>query len=229
VNTTTPTPEEEPEDDNDDLGLNELLKSIQGATKDPDTQAKDREQQLQERIVVLRQSWGVQKRHRDAEVDRSGPWAAKLAAICAKVTQPSKGATFGIYGTRGNGKTQMAVEAMREVTGLGMSARYIQSTALFLRLKATFLKSATETEAEILAEFRKPKLLVIDEIGKRGESIWQDNLMFHLIDMRYGDMNDTILIANLEEEAFVEVVGSSVADRMNEGGGMIHANWPSRR
>jgi DNA replication protein DnaC len=132
-------------------------------------------------------------------------------------------------GTRGNGKTQMAVEAMRTATQRLLSAQYHTAISVFSRIKATFRKDSKESEDDIVRALLKPKLLVLDEVGKRGESDWENTLFFSIVDKRYGDMTDTILVANLEPTAFGECIGASLASRMNQTGGFILADWPSRR
>lgn len=111
----------------------------------------------------------------------------------------------------------------------GHGGSYETALDIFARIKSTFRRDSKESEADIIAALRKPRLLVIDEIGKRGESDWENNVFFGLIDARYRDMTDTILIANLEPAAFSVCVGASLADRMKETGGLILADWPSRR
>jgi len=179
-----------------------------------------------QKIEDLRHSWNVPKRHATAKIEDEGVWGAKSAAIAEKI---GTGALFGIVGTRGNGKTQLAVEAMRKATQRLLSARYETAMSIFTRLKASFRKDGDETEMSVIEDLRKPKLLVIDEVGKRGETDWENNLLFSIVDHRYGDMTDTILIANLEKPAFLECVGLSIASRMNQTGGLIVADWQSRR
>lgn len=184
------------------------------------------DEDLRQKIEDLRHSWNVPKRHATAKIEDEGVWGAKSAAIAEKI---GTGALFGIVGTRGNGKTQLAVEAMRKATQRLLSARYETAMSIFTRLKASFRKDGDETEMSVIEDLRRPKLLVIDEVGKRGETDWENNLLFSIVDHRYGDMTDTILIANLEKPAFIECVGLSIASRMNQTGGLIVADWQSRR
>ena len=174
----------------------------------------------------LRRDWNAPERHLRSTVDRKGVWGEKLAGIENKL---GTGFVYGLIGTRGNGKTQLAVEVMRTATERLMSAYYETAVMIFSRLKATFRPDATETEIKVIEQLRSHKLLVIDEIGKRGESAWENNLLFGLVDKRYNDMTDTILIANLEPAQFTECVGESLSSRMNETGGLIIADWASRR
>jgi DNA replication protein DnaC len=123
----------------------------------------------------------------------------------------------------------MAVQAMIEATNEGRPALYTSAVRFFAMLKATYRKDSKETELDLIALHRKPSLLVIDEIGKRGETAWEGNLLFELLNNRYADMTDTIVIANLGPQELAENLGSSITSRLNETGGVIHCDWLGRR
>jgi len=178
-------------------------------------------------VENLRQHWNAPARHAQREsVDMSGPWGDSLRTIHASL---GTGRMWAICGTRGNGKTQMAVEAMKQATQMGIPSRYVTATEFFAAIKATYRKDWSETEMNVIERHRKPRLLVIDEIGKRGDTDWENNLLFHLLDKRYQDMTDTIVLANLTAEEMAKSLGPSLSDRMSETGGLIECTWPSRR
>lgn len=190
--------------------------------------AQDERQKRHGALVAnLRQHWNAPARHAQRDqLDTGGPWGDALRGIA---TSLGTGRMWAICGTRGNGKTQMAVEAMKHATQLGMSARYVAATEFFAAIKATYRKDWSETEIQVIERFRKPRLLVIDEIGKRGDTDWENNLLFLLLDKRYADMTDTIVLANLEADKMAESLGPSLSDRLGETGGLIECTWPSRR
>jgi DNA replication protein DnaC len=177
------------------------------------------------RTAILRENWNAPKRHllRD-ELDVSGPWGAKLKQLVDLI---GTGCFVGLVGTRGAGKTQLAVEAMKTATERGLSSYYIDATELFLRVKATFEND--ETELEVMRSLQRPKLLVIDEVWRRGQSDWENRLFFMLLDHRYQAMKDTVLVSTQTREAFTESVGDALASRMNETGGVMECDWPSFR
>ena len=209
-----------------------LRESLSGIRVVSDTQAEKAAQNERVKrhgalVGNLRQHWNAPTRHAQREtVDTSGPWGDALRGINASL---GTGRMWAICGTRGNGKTQMAVEAMKHATQLGMSARYVAATEFFAAIKATYRKDWSETEIQVIERFRKPRLLVIDEIGKRGESDWENNLLFLLLDKRYADMTDTIVVANLDSDKMGENLGPSIASRLGETGGLIECTWASRR
>lgn len=209
-----------------------LRARLSGIRVVPDAEAEkvaQDERQKRHGVLVanLRQHWNAPARHAQRDqLDTVGPWGEALRGI---VTSLGTGRMWAICGTRGNGKTQMAVEAMKHATQLGMSARYVAATEFFAAIKATYRKDWSETEIQVIERFRKPRLLVIDEIGKRGDTDWENNLLFLLLDKRYSDMTDTIVLANLEADKMAESLGPSLSDRLGETGGLIECTWPSRR
>lgn len=123
------------------------------------------------------------------------------------------GSMVALLGDRGVGKTQLAVDLIRQECAAGRSARYITAVPLFLALRA----EAGEVLA-VLAEYTAPSLLVIDELGVRLHSRFEDDMLTTLLDQRYGGLVDTLLLSNEKEDAFVEAVGRSVKERLGERG-----------
>ena len=136
-------------------------------------------------------------------------------------------ATLAIIGNRGTGKTRFAAEVIKDMAP--DSAIYITAMELFMRIRATFDKEATKTENDIVRELSRTKLLVIDELQERSESAWENRLLTHIIDKRYGDERPTLLISNLTADELTESLGDSIADRMRQGGGMIEITGQSHR
>lgn len=100
---------------------------------------------------------------------------------------------------------------------------------VFLAVRETYRREISQSELEVIESFRKPSLLVIDEVQERGETAWEDRILTNLVDKRYGDGTDTLLIANLKPAALAENLGTSIADRLRETGGIIEATWGSFR
>lgn len=179
-------------------------------------------------IADLRSRWGAPARHVACNPSEQPEWSAVLAKL-KEVLEPSTGRLIGLVGVRGNGKTQLAVEAMKFKTGLLRDCRFTTAVEFFIRIKSTYRRDSESDEMEVLKEFQKPSLLVIDEIGKRGSSDWENTMLFELLNRRYNDMNDTILIDNRTRQDFTDSIGPSLASRMSEGGGIIECNWESFR
>lgn len=195
-----------------------------------DAERRKRAQEVEIRraaISTLQSRWNAPERQlRAVQLNPGGKWGETLRWV---EDQIGHGCLVGLTGTRGNGKTQIAVEAMRFATQNLRRAYYDTATGFFLRLKATFNRDSRLTEADVLDQFRVPQLLVLDELGKRSENDWENRVLFELLDRRYRDNADTILISNQDRNGFMEAVGASIASRMLETGGIIECRWPSFR
>lgn len=184
------------------------------------------EQEKQIKIASLRTNWNAPARHASAQVCHDGEWGQTFELFRKRL---NTGALMALTGTRGSGKTQLAVELMRYTTNQLKTARFTSAIGFFMQIKATYRKDATQTEADVLQDFTKPSLLVIDEVGKRSDSEWENNLLFELLNRRYNAIKDTVLIDNRTKAEFIAAIGESLASRMMEGGGIKECNWKSFR
>lgn len=168
----------------------------------------------------------IPERHRQCVVQPVPEWVRAYDKIQGLL---GTGTILILTGQRGSGKTQLAVEAIRNATRHGKTARYCTAMDFFIDVKTSYSPSSRKTEHDIITEFRKPSLLVIDEIGKRSDSAWEQTLLFCLIDKRYCQLRDTLLISNLAKEDVLQSIGASLASRVQECGGVIVCDWKSFR
>lgn len=169
------------------------------------------------------------------DAPEGGEWLAGIA-LAAPVIET--GGIVVLHGKRGTGKTQMAAEIARSkrfpfdaANGpeRKRSAHYQTAMRFFLTVRTTFKKNSDRTELEIIDRMTDPGLLVIDELQERGETAFEDRLLTHLIDARYGARRATILIANLSKEELGKSLGPSIVDRIHENGRCIDFTWSSYR
>ncbi len=180
---------------------------------------------------------GLGKRHRVGMVaSPTGKWGHVLDAALKHV---GKGTIYAMAGNRGTGKTQLAAHlidaAIRQfdrkaakTDGFG-PPRYVRALEVFLDIRACFRQSSSQAERDAIRGFVSPCMLVIDEMQERGETAWEDRILTHIIDVRYAEMRDTVLISNQPPGKFAEQLGPSIVDRMREGGGIVECVWESFR
>lgn len=180
-------------------------------------------------IMQLRYHWDVPKLAEQSVVPPGGPWGEALERIIS-ITSGANPSIVAICGECGTGKTLLGVALMKLRTESLKSARYVKAMQFFGAIKEAYHQTSQHKPSEVIASYRKPSLLVIDEFGKRGETEWENNQIFNLIDDRYSDITKTtVLISNQTEEEFRKSVGASILSRMAQSGGMINCTWPSLR
>ncbi len=177
----------------------------------PDAEAEARRQRQQEGEQAVRalELWGradVPRRHaeralRPGPQDPTSAWTQTRTRVLAMLGQ---GVTLCLTGTRGNGKTQLGVEAILATTLNGNPALFRTAQRMFMESKGSFNDEAVRNELQVLDSLRRPRLLVLDEIGQRTESGWENRTFFEVLNARYNDT--TYLVECLAGEAGVPVV-----------------------
>lgn len=162
------------------------------------------------------------------EIDLLGfEWKDKLGTLKAGLRKG--GMTIAILGGYGRGKTQMATELGREMARLGRTHHFTDAMRIFVRSKSSFSPASKETEHQVMKDYEKPHLLVIDETEERAETPFEDKKLFTMINRRHNDNKHTILISNQSQEEFRDQVGPKIWERIYEAGGIVECNWESFR
>lgn len=204
--------------------LEEQFQKLEKAMASPKTSTIDHERDA--KIKEYLRNANVPQRHRNHVALKGDAWKIKHQDLIAKL---GTGFLIALIGTRGTGKTQLGVEIIRENINLLKSALFTTAMDIFIEVKSTYRKSSDYDEGDIVKEFCRPRLLVIDEIQERAETAWEDRILTHLINRRYNDEKDTLLIGNITAEQFAQNIGSSILSRLNETGGIIVCDWESYR
>lgn len=163
-----------------------------------------------------------------------GPWRVSQAQITDSL---AGGGIFILFGVRGTGKTQMAVDIGGELLSSKQTLcepettwpMYSVASDIFRDIRGAFRKESLVSEMEIIAKYLKPKLLIIDEAHERGETDFEDRTLTHIVDKRYSSMLSTVIISNLQRNELAKSLGNSIVSRSHEGGFTIECNWPSFR
>jgi DNA replication protein DnaC len=120
----------------------------------------------------------------------------------------------------------LASEAMRD--GARNTGYYSTAMGIFLEIRDSY-RSKGPSELEIVKRLTEASLLIIDEIQERGNTEWEDRILTHIIDLRYGAMRPTILIGNLTVTGLNETLGTSIMSRLTENGAIMTITGPSHR
>ena len=122
-----------------------------------------------------------------------------------------------LAGPRGRGKTAMASALLGHVCWLERKCKYTTAMDLLQHIKQGFGQPNTNVKAV----YAKTPTLVIDEFHRCDPSDWAHRTIESIIDDRYRNMRDTILITNDRPDEFVKQAGESIASRVKEGGQVI--------
>lgn len=142
----------------------------------------------------------------------------------------ANGGGIVMCGMPGTGKTHLACSIAHQIAQAGRTSLFASALSAVRRVKETYRKGSEETEAEAVAKFMLPDLLILDEVGVQFGSDTEKMILFEIINGRYEAMRPTILISNLTEQELSGFVGERAMDRMREGGGVVLAfDWPSQR
>lgn len=136
-----------------------------------------------------------------------------------------------LCGKPGTGKTHLsAAIANHVIRQFGRSVLFTTVMRSVRRVKDTYSRTSQKTEAEVVAEFVLPDLLILDEIGVQFGSETEKLIMFDILNGRYEQVKPTILLSNLTESELADYIGTRTLDRMKEGGGLVLAfDWDSYR
>lgn len=158
-----------------------------------------------------------------------GSPAYSLAVSAVRAFTAKHDSVMAVVGPRGTGKTQAACMALMATIRSGRTARYTTAFKLFADLKGRYGQEGN-AENEWLREWSGPYLLVVDEIAERHGTDHELTALTSLVDERYGNEKPTILVGNISIDGVCDALGSSIADRINDGGGIVEFNgWQSFR
>lgn len=134
-----------------------------------------------------------------------------------------------MVGGVGTGKTLLA-SAMIDALVDNNHCEIIKVIDVVRELKASWSKDSKETEEGIIKHYVNLDLLILDEVGSQFGSDTEKLFIFDIIDGRYQEIKQTVLISNLDIDGIKDAIGERCVDRLREGGGMMIAfDWASER
>lgn len=187
--------------------------------------AEGEARQLKARQAALWSASGVPRRHSEFSMPGNGAWRESFEALKGKI---GSGFLYVVMGNRGTGKTQIGTALIESACDGLKSCLYIKALDIFIALREAYRKDG-DAESQVIKRFIAPDLLIIDAMEERGETAFEDRLLNHIIDKRYDNLDDTLLITNQTPEAFTASAGPSIVSRIHETGDKIVCDWTSFR
>lgn len=141
-----------------------------------------------------------------------------------------RGTGLVLAGKPGTGKTHLAAAAMLALIGPGTWVQYVTCMGLIRMVRDTWGKDAERTERAVIQMLgQQIDLLVIDEVGVQYGTDSEQNILFEILDKRYGEMRPTILVTNQDKQGFKTFIGERVSDRLAQTHSWLAFDWPSYR
>ena len=138
---------------------------------------------------------------RQLRAARRGPAArAELARRYADgfgAEAAKSGASLVFCGGVGAGKTHLAVGIAHRLMEQGRIAVFTSVINAIRRVKDTYRRDSGQSEAQVVAGFIRPDLLILDEVGVQFGSETEKMILFEIINGRYEQLKPTIVISNL--------------------------------
>lgn len=132
--------------------------------------------------------------------------------------------TLVLHGANGTGKTLLGCMVIRERGGV-----YRSIIRLIYELDDTMRYSSKVGKIQLLDGLCGQGMLVIDEVGHPCRAEQQRELLYYILNERYGNGLPTVVISNLSRAELVDFLGSTVLDRLNENGEFLEFTGGSRR
>ena len=131
-----------------------------------------------------------------------------------------QGRSLIFLGNVGTGKTHLAVSLLKAFLQKGGSGVFLSVSDLILDIRDSWGKGSVKEKIELYAS---ADLLVLDEVGVQAGTENERQILFSIINRRYNEVKPTVLISNLNIDAFKDFVGKRIFDRLKENGGDLIA------
>jgi DNA replication protein DnaC len=148
------------------------------------------------------------------------------------------GYTLVLCGGPGRGKTHLACRMIAERVaapkpdGKFDECRYGSLAEHLEWIKSSYDGESKLTEQEAMKALYAPVLLVIDEIHDALTTEYAGRMLREIVDRRYRDMRDTVLVTNWPVEDIGAKLPPQIVSRASECGGVIDCStwkdWRSR-
>lgn len=152
-------------------------------------------------------------------------WRKSFTHLCTILTTRNHGHIVVLCGGRGTGKTRMAIETLRHLVATQLFAGSYSTLEDYLRS----VKGNDPDWNAVDDRYHVPRILVLDEVAKSGDSAWVEAQLFHLVNKRFADLKHTILLCASNPSEVNAILGPSILDRVQEYGALVHLPWKSFR
>jgi len=145
---------------------------------------------------------------------------------CAETIKSAGDKWLCLTGNTGTGKTHLAISLMREKIKANNWLLYTGIYSDIKKIIDSILAADFARKAEIIRNLSEANFLIIDEIGRSIETKYFQDFIFEVLNNRYNEYKQTVIISNLnKEELFGKYFDEAVSRRISEMGEVINFDW----
>lgn len=181
--------------------------------REKEWEERERKQEEERHRRYIVEESGIKKRYWEESLDTYKTETEEDKKNLEYIRKFCKGETkpmLLLIGKYGTGKTHLGCGIVRETWGT-----FVSSFELCLRFEMGSDFKADMNKMEVLEKYSSKKMLVIDEIGRAKQDI-EKMVIPYIINERYERMLPTVLITNIDKQAFLELLGDATTDRLKE-------------
>ncbi len=138
----------------------------------------------------------------------------KRALQVAQEWSTSKLLGLFLCGPCGTGKTHLAVGALLAMRVNRWSGRFVSSSELLFRCRNSFRKGNGENIEEIISEYCKPDVLLLDDLGAERPTEFSRETLGLVVDKVYRQMSCLIVTSNFDLSGLAGRIDERTADRL---------------
>ncbi len=148
---------------------------------------------------------------------RVRPVLEYMTALVDDDRNPQRGYLF--HGSAGTGKSLLACILLNEVVlRRARSGRFVNLSRMFHKLRSTYSQDSEHYGRtwKILEELCNIPYLVLDDFGVERGTEWESEMLYDLVDARYGEERFTIVTTNQSRQEMEELSGGRILSRLVE-------------
>lgn len=124
---------------------------------------------------------------------------------------------FGLYiysDAKGSGKSRLASTICNELINKGVRSKFVSASQILSEIQDTW-SDKNQSETKVINKYIEPKILIIDDLGARGNKDWIDKKFQYLVEARYAQNKVTIVTSNYKINS-LPFDDNRIADRFSD-------------